>query len=504
MKKLQYFMDNKFHDSVTESFYEVHNPSTGELTALMPRLTLNEVKKVIQSSEKAYKLWSETPIMKRMHIMYRIHEVIEAHLDELTLLVATEHGKVLGEARGDVLKALEGTEQAISTPTNMMGDSLMNVSSGYDTVLYRESLGVFAGITPFNFPAMIPMGWMAPMCIACGNTMILKVAGATPMTALRMAELYREAGLPDGVINVISCDRHVTTELLTNPSIKGVSFVGSTSVGLHIYKTAAAAGKRVQTLCEAKNHALVMDDAALERTAAGIINAAYGCAGERCMALPVVVAMDSIGDKLVELIKAQAEKLVIGPAYEKASQLGPVYTAEHKASVIKWIEKGIEEGATLALDGRGKEVEGYPNGFYLGPTIFDHVTPEMSIGQKEIFGPVLCVKRVKSFEEGLAVMNGNEFANGSVIFTQSGHYAREFSKRSDGGMVGINVGIPVPVGCFPFTGHKNSFFGDLHVLGKDGVRFFTEVKTVTTKWFDEDEKKAKDVDTWEGSVGGSL
>jgi malonate-semialdehyde dehydrogenase (acetylating)/methylmalonate-semialdehyde dehydrogenase len=500
MKKLQYFMDNKYHDSVTESFYEVRNPSTGELTALMPRLTLEEVKKVIDSSEKAYKIWSNTPLMKRIHIMYRVHELLEEHLDELTLLVATEHGKVLSEARGDVLKALEGTEQAISTPSNMMGESLMNVSAGYDTVLYREPIGVFAGISPFNFPAMIPMGWMAPMCIACGNTMILKVAGATPMSALRIADLYREAGVPDGVLNIISCDRNVTTELLTNPAIKGISFVGSTSVGLHIYKTAAAAGKRVQALCEAKNHALVMDDAALERSAAGIINAAYGCAGERCMALPVVVAMDNIADKLVSLLKAQAEKLVIGPAYEKTSQLGPLYSAEHKASVEKWIEKGIEEGATLVLDGRGKKVEGYPDGYYLGPTIFDNVTPEMSIGNKEIFGPVLCIKRVKSFEEGLELMNASEFANGSVIFTQSGHYAREFSKRTDGGMVGINVGIPVPVGCFPFSGHKNSFFGDLHILGKDGVRFYTESKCVTSHWFDEEEKKRTKVSTWDGMI----
>jgi len=500
MKKLQYFMDNKFLDSETTAFYEVRNPSTGELIGQMPRLTLNEVKEVIKSSEKAYGPWSETPIMKRMQILYKVRNLIEQHLDELMVLVATEHGKVLSEARGDVLKALEGTEHALAMPSNMMGESLMNVSSGYDTVLYREPLGVFAGITPFNFPAMIPMGWMAPMCIACGNTMVLKVSGATPMSALRIVELYREAGLPDGVLNVISCDRNVTNELLTNPAIKGVSFVGSTAVGLYIYKTAAANGKRVQALCEAKNHALVMDDAALERTAAGIINASYGCAGERCMALPVVVAMDNIADELVSLIKKQAEKLVIGPAYLKESQLGPLYSASHRESVVKWIEKGVEEGATLVLDGRGVKVEGYPDGYYLGPTIFDNVTPEMSIGNEEIFGPVLCVKRVKSFEEGLSVMNASPFANGSVIFTQSGHYAREFAKRTDGGMVGINVGIPVPVGCFPFSGHKNSFFGDLHILGKDGMRFYTETKCVTTHWFNEEEKKKTKVSTWDGMI----
>ena len=376
----------------------------------------------------------------------------------------------------------------------------MNVSSGYDTVLYREPIGVFAGITPFNFPSMIPFGWMAPMCIACGNTMVLKVSGATPMTSLRFAELYREAGLPDGVINVISCDRNVTNELLTNPAIKGVSFVGSTKVGLYIYKTAAENGKRVQALCEAKNHALVMDDAALERTAAGIINAAYGCAGERCMALPVVVAHEAIADELVSLLKKNAIQLTVGPAYDKNSKLGPLYSKSHRESVIKWIETGISEGAELILDGRGIKVQGYLDGFYLGPTIFDKVTEDMSIGREEIFGPVLCVKRVKSFEEGLKIMNASEFANGSVIYTQNGHYAREFAKRTHGGMVGINVGIPVPVGCFPFSGHKHSFFGDLHILGKDGVRFYTETKCVTSHWFDEEEKKNTNISTWDGMI----
>lgn len=493
-------MDNQYRDSLTKEFYEVRNPSTGELIAEMPRITLDEVKEVIKSSAKAYKVWSDTPIMKRVQILYDVRNLLIKHLDELTLILATEHGKVLSEAKGDVLKAIEGTEQAINMPNLMMGESLMNISSGYDTVLNRESMGVFTGICPFNFPAMIPMGWMAPMCIATGNTMILKVSGATPMTALRIAELYKQAGLPDGVLNVISCDRNVTNELLTNPIIRGISFVGSTNVGLYIYKTATANGKRVQALCEAKNHALVMDDAALERSAAGIINAAYGCAGERCMALPTVVAIDSIADKLVSLLKAQAEQLVVGPAYVKSSQLGPVYSASHKESVLNYIKKGIEEGATLVLDGRGIKVADYPNGYYLGPTIFDNVTPAMTIGNEEIFGPVLCIKRVKNFEEGLKLMNSSPFANGSVIYTQNGHYAREFSKRTDGGMVGINVGIPVPVGCFPFSGHKDSFFGDLHILGKDGMRFYTETKCITTHWFDEEEKKQTKVSTWDGTI----
>jgi malonate-semialdehyde dehydrogenase (acetylating)/methylmalonate-semialdehyde dehydrogenase len=367
-------------------------------------------------------------------------------------------------------------------------------------VLYREPLGVFAGIAPFNFPAMIPMGWMAPNCIAAGNAMVLKVSGATPMSALRIAELYREAGLPDGVLNVISCDRVDTKELLTNPLIKGISFVGSTKVGKFIYKTGAEHGKRVQALCEAKNHALVLEDAALDRTAAGIINAAFGCAGERCMALPVVVAQESIADQLVAKIKELAQKIKVGPAYHKETGMGPVYSQGHKESVLKWIEKGIEEGAKLILDGRDIVVEGYENGFYIGPTVFDHVTEDMSIGQEEIFGPVLCIKRVKNFEEGLKIMNNNRFANGSVIYTQSGYYSSEFARNTHGGMVGINVGIPVPIGIFPFCGHKDSFFGDLHCLGKDAYRFYTESKAVTTHWFDEEEMKNTQVSTWDGTI----
>jgi malonate-semialdehyde dehydrogenase (acetylating)/methylmalonate-semialdehyde dehydrogenase len=382
----------------------------------------------------------------------------------------------------------------------MQGDSLMDTSRGYDTVMYREPLGVFAGIAPFNFPAMIPMGWMAPNCIAAGNAMVLKVAGATPLTSLRIAELYRQAGLPDGVLNVISCDRVDTNELLTNPLIKGISFVGSTKVGKYIYATGAAHGKRVQALCEAKNHALVLEDAPIDRVAAGIRNAAYGCAGERCMALPVVVAQESIADKLVAKIAELAKAMRIGPAYDKTSDLGPVYSKEHKESVIKWIEKGIAEGAKLVLDGRNVTVEGYENGFYLGPTIFDHVTEDMEIGKYEIFGPVLCVKRVKDFDEGLRIMNNSPFANGSVIYTQNGYYAREFARNTHGGMVGINVGIPVPIGVFPFSGHKDSFFGDLHCLGKDAYRFYTESKTVTTHWFDEHEMKSTKVSTWDGTI----
>jgi malonate-semialdehyde dehydrogenase (acetylating)/methylmalonate-semialdehyde dehydrogenase len=401
------------------------------------------------------------------------------------------------------LKIKEAVEFACGAPTLMMGESLMDTSSGYDTTLYREPVGVFAGIAPFNFPGMIPMGWMTPLCIACGNTIVIKAASMTPMTAVRCAELWQDAGLPDGVVNIVTCSRNEAEIFLKHPNIQGITFVGSTSVGLHVYATATAHGKRVQALCEAKNHGLVLEDAALERTAAGIINSSFGCAGERCMALPVIVAQESIADELVKLLAERAQALKIGPAYDKTSELGPLVTDSHRRLVLGWIETGLKEGARLALDGRNVAVKGYEKGFYLGPTILDHVTPEMTVGDEEVFGPVLCVKRVKDFEEGLRLMNRNRFANGSVIFTQSGHYGREFVRRTHGGMVGINVGIPVPVGIFPFTGHKQSFFGDLHVLGKDGVRFYTETKTVTTRWFDEAEMKKTRVDTWDGSMGGS-
>jgi malonate-semialdehyde dehydrogenase (acetylating)/methylmalonate-semialdehyde dehydrogenase len=499
---LNYLVGGKWHDSTTDKYMDVYDPSRGEVIAQAPCCTEGEVQAAIQAAKDAFPAWSQTPVMKRAQVLYRFRDLLDSHLDELTRLVATENGKVWEEARGDILKVKEPVEFACGVPNLMLGESLMDTSTGYDTVLYREPVGVFAGIAPFNFPGMIPMGWMAPLCLACGNTLVIKAASMTPMTSMRCAELWQEAGLPDGVLNLVTCSRNESECFLTHPAVRGVCFVGSTSVGKHVYSTAAAHGKRVQTLCEAKNHGLVLEDAALERSARGIINSSFGCAGQRCMALPVIVAQESVADRLVALLMLYAQELTIGPAYDKTSELGPLVTESQRQSVLKWIDKGIQEGAKLVLDGRNASVKGYENGFYLGPTIFDHVAPEMTIGDEEVFGPVLCIKRVKDFEEGLRVMNESRFANGSVIFTQSGYYAREFARQTHGGMVGINVGIPVPVGLFPFTGHKDSFFGDLHVLGKDGVRFFTETKAVTTKWFDDEEMKRTHIDTWDGSVGG--
>ncbi len=499
-EKLKYFCNGQYVESKTDVYYDLHNPSTGEITGYAPCCTADEVNEAIAAAKAAYPGWSSTPAIKRSQILFKVRELIIEHMEELTRLVAEENGKVWAEAEGDVLKAKEGTELAIQVPTQMMGESLMDASKGFDTVLYRESMGVFAGIVPVNFPAMIPFGWMVPVCVATGNTMVLKAASLTPRTALRIAELYKEAGLPDGVVNVVTCSRKEIDVILEHPDVKGITFVGSTPVGKLIYQKAAANGKRVQALCQAKNHALVMSDAPIERTVAGIINSAYGCAGQRCMALSCCVVEEAIADEFVAELKKQASQIKVGPAVDKTSKLGPITYKKHYDEVIADIEKGVREGATLVLDGRDCVVEGFENGYFVGPTIFDNVTEEMTIGRDEVFGPVLSIKRCKSFKEGLEIMNNNPYANGSVIFTQNGYFAREFVRNTHGGMVGVNVGIPVPIGFFPFSGHKDSFFGDLHCLGKDAYRFFTESKCVTQRWFDEEEKTNKAVSTWDGTI----
>ena len=494
------YIGGEWIDSESQKFTTIYDPSTGKPIAQVPQCTAAEVEKAVAAAKAAFPAWKNTPVRTRAGIMMKLRGLIERDKEELTRMVATENGKCWSEAAGDVAKALEMTELACSAPSLLMGESLMDTSRGYDTALYREPIGVFAGIAPWNFPAMIPVGWMAPLAIVCGNTFVLKPASTTPMTSMKFAELYREAGIPDGVFNIVPCSRHEAEILLTHPDVRGITFVGSTEVGLHVYSTAAAHGKRVQALCEAKNHALVLKDAPITRTAAGIMNSAFGCAGERCMALPAVVVEEEVADALVAELVRLCKVQKVGPAYDKTSNLGPVGSKSHQKFVLDWIEKGIEEGAQLVLDGRNVKVEGYEDGYYIGHTIFDHVTEDMSIGNREVFGPVLCIKRVKSFEEGLALMNRNPFANGSVIFTQNGYYAREFAKRTDGGMVGVNVGIPVPIGVFPFCGHKRSFFGDLHCHGKDAFRFYTESKCVTVRWFDEEEMKKEKVDTWDGSA----
>ncbi|WP_281432167.1 CoA-acylating methylmalonate-semialdehyde dehydrogenase [Desulfatitalea alkaliphila] len=500
-RKLKFHANGKWQESKTTKYMDCYNPSTGEVIARAPQCLAEEVEIAIQSAKEAFPKWANTPVSKRVQVLYRMKHLLDIHLEELSHLLAFEMGKKYMEAMGDILKVTEVVEFACGAPHLMKGESLMNVSTGYDTVLYHQPIGVFAGIAPWNFPAMIPHGWMTPICIATGNCMVLKAASFVPQSSMRMMELWQEAGIPDGVINVVTAGRNEAEILLRHPDIRGISFVGSTKVGKHIYETAAANGKRVQALTEAKNHALVLRDCKLERTARGIINAFTGCAGQRCMALPVVVAEEAIADQLMAYLKEFVSEMKLGKAYEKTTDMGPVVNEGHMQFVLDWIRTGVEEGAELAVDGRNPQVPpGCENGYFIGPTIFDHVTEEMSVGREEVFGPVLCVKRVKNFEEGITLMNNSRFANGSVIYTQNGHYAREFSKRTDAGMVGINVGIPVPLGIFGFTGHKQSFFGDLHVMGKDGFAFFTESKNVTATWFSEEIEHTGKVDTWDGTI----
>lgn len=499
--RLKYHAGGKWIQSKAKEYMPCYNPSTGAVIAYAPQCTQEEVEQAIQAAAAAFPAWANTPVTRRVQVLFRFKALVDQHLEELTRLCAIENGKKWEEAMGDVLKVNEVVEYACGAPHLMKGESLMNVSTGYDTVRFNEPIGVFAGIAPWNFPAMIPHGWMAPICIATGNCMVLKAASFVPQSSLRLMELWQEAGLPDGVLNVVTASRKEAELFLTHPDIKGVSFVGSTKVGKHIYSTAAANGKRVQALTEAKNHALVLRDCHLDRTAQGIMNAFCGCAGERCMALPVVVVENAIADQLVARLKALASEVRLGPAYEKGTGMGPVVNKGHQEFVLNWIETAIKEGAELVLDGRNPQVDaGLEKGFFIGPTIFDHVTEEMSCGREEVFGPVLFIKRVETFEEGLKIMNASRFANGSVIYTQSGYYARTFGKETHGGMVGVNVGIPVPVGIFGFTGHKNSFFGDLHVMGRDGFIFYTESKNITTTWFPEGQTDPVKVDTWDGTM----
>ena len=498
--KMRYCVDGEWRDSKTTTWMPVTNSSTGKLIAEVPCCTIDEVESSIASAQTAFPEWSQKSLSSRTQMLFNWRNILLAHLDELTLLCSKELGKNLDEARGDVLKAIEPTEYACSLPTLLQGQASLQVTAGFDTATYRMPLGVVAGIVPFNFPAMIPWGWMVPLAIATGNTVVLKAASLTPLTSMRILELFYEEGkFPKGVVNLVTCSRTEAELFLTDPRVKAVTFVGTTSVGKRIYSIASSHGKRVQAQCEAKNHALVLEDADLESTANAIINSTYGCAGMRCMALPVIVIQESIADYFVSKLKQKAQALKVGCSYAPDTVLGPVVTSAHKEKICNWIQRGIAEGAEVILDGRNIVVPGYEGGYFVGPTILDHIKPGMSIGEQEIFGPVMLIKRVKDFDEGIAVMNANPYANGSVIFTQSGYYARKFELLTDGGMVGINVGIPVPSAYFPFSGNKDSFYGDLHVLGRDGIRFYTRAKTITRHWYDQSSVK-KTISTWEGTV----
>jgi len=462
-------------------FGDVLNPALGEVRARVPLATKAEAESAIAAAEVAFPAWSATPPLSRARVLFRFQTLMEQNLDELIKLVITDHGKVLEDARGEVTRGMEVVEFACGIPHLLKGEYTDNVGRGIDSWSLRQPLGVCCGITPFNFPAMVPM-WMWPVAIACGNTFVLKPSEKVPTCSLRVAELLSEAGLPDGVFNVINGDKEVVDTLLADPRVQAVSFVGSTPVAKYIYTTGCAYGKRVQALAGAKNHMLVMPDADMDQTVEALMGAAYGSAGERCMAVPVAVAVGDAGNALVERLKPRVRSLKVGPGLDPESEMGPLITGEHRAKVSGYVDLGIEEGADLLVDGRNLKLQGYEDGFFIGGCLFDNVRPSMRIYQEEIFGPVLSVVRSGSFDEALAMANAHMFGNGAAVFTRDGDTAREFEQRIQAGMVGINVSIPVPLAFHSFGGWKQSLFGDHHMHGGEGVRFYTRLKTVTSRW----------------------
>ena len=456
----------------------VYNPATGEVIEQVPLSGSDEVDAAVQAAVKAYAGWSRTALMERVRLMFRYKALLEKHFEEIAAIVTRHHGKTLDESRGEVRRGIEVVDFACGAPTLLQGRTLRDVSGGVDQDLYRYPVGVCAGIPPFNFPVMIPL-WMFPIAVVAGNTFVLKPSERTPLGGQRLAEIFLEAGFPEGVLNVVHGAREAVDALLTHPRVNAISFVGSAPVARHVYETAAANGKRVQALGGAKNHIVVMPDADPEVTVPAILNSAFGNAGERCLAGSVAVAVGPGADRLLTGLKDAASKLVVGPGDEAGVQVGPLIRADHRDRVAGYVDKGVAEGAELVVDGRGQMSR---PGFFFGPTILDRVTSDMSVGNEEIFGPVLSVARAASLDEAIAQANRMALGNMATIFTQSGRSAREFRERVEAGMTGINVPIAQPFAFFPFSGWKGSFYGDLHVHGTDGIDFYTRKKVVVTRW----------------------
>ena len=481
-QELRHFIGGKKVSGKSGRFGDVYDPSTGLVAARAPFASKSEMEAAIANAAEAFPAWAAASPIARARVMFKFKALIEKHADEIAALISAEHGKVHADAKGSLIRGNEVVEFACGIPHLLKGEFSTGVSTGVDMYSMRQPLGVVAGITPFNFPAMVPL-WMAAVALACGNTFILKPSEKDPSCPLRLAELFLEAGGPPGVLNVVIGDKEAVDTLLTDPRIQAVSFVGSTPIARHVYSTASLHGKRVQAMGGAKNHMIVMPDADLDQAADALMGAAYGSAGERCMAISVAVAVgDETADKLISLLKERLKTLKVGLPADKDSDMGPLVTGAHRAKVIEYIEAGVKEGAKLVVDGRGVKVPGHEKGFFLGGCLFDGVTATMRIYKEEIFGPVLCVVRAKDFEEALRLPNEHEFGNGVSIFTRDGDAAREFSSRVQAGMVGVNVPIPVPLAFYSFGGWKNSAFGDANQHGMDGVRFYTRTKTVTSRW----------------------
>jgi malonate-semialdehyde dehydrogenase (acetylating)/methylmalonate-semialdehyde dehydrogenase len=480
VQTLKNYIGGQWVESRSGKTEAVPNPATGEVLAYVPISSREELDEAVRAAKEAFKTWSKTPVPRRARILFRYQQLLVEHWEELARLVTLENGKSYNEAYGEVQRGIECVEFAAGAPTLMMGRQLPDIATGIESGMYRYPVGVVGGITPFNFPMMVPC-WMFPLAIACGNTFVLKPSERTPMLANRLAELFKEAGLPDGVLNIVHGAHDVVNGLLEHPDVKAISFVGSQPVGEYVYKTAAAHGKRVQALTGAKNHSIVMPDADLNVAVREIINAAFGSAGERCMAASVVVAVGEIADELVGKLVAAANELKIGNGLEESVFLGPVIREAHKQRTVKYIELGEKEGAILVRDGR-KDRAAEENGYFVGPTIFDRVTTDMTIWKDEIFAPVLSIVRVNTLDEAIEVANKSPFANGACIYTRDGGNVRKFREEIDAGMLGVNLGVPAPMAFFPFSGWKNSFYGDLHANGMDGVEFYTRKKMVTARW----------------------
>ncbi|MBI1208642.1 MAG: CoA-acylating methylmalonate-semialdehyde dehydrogenase [Azospirillum sp.] len=459
----------------------VYNPATGEQTGAVALAEAGEIAAAVATAAAAWPAWAATPPLLRARVMFRFKQLLESHADEIAAVISAEHGKVLSDARGELTRGIEVVEFACGIPHLLKGEFSENVGTGIDSWSIRQPLGVCVGITPFNFPAMVPM-WMFPVALACGNAFILKPSERDPSTALILADLLAEAGLPAGVFNVVNGDKSAVDALLADPRVAAVSFVGSTPIAEYIYRTGAGHGKRVQALGGAKNHMVVLPDADLAQATDALIGAAYGSAGERCMAISVAVAVGSAGDALVERLAPRVRGIKVGPGNDPDAEMGPLVTREHRDKVASYIDLGLREGAELVVDGRGLTLQGYQDGFFLGPALFDRVTPEMRLYQDEIFGPVLAVVRAPDFETALGLVNAHQYGNGTAVFTRDGDAARSFVSRVEAGMVGVNVPIPVPLAFHSFGGWKRSLFGDHAVHGSEGVHFYTRLKTTTARW----------------------
>jgi malonate-semialdehyde dehydrogenase (acetylating)/methylmalonate-semialdehyde dehydrogenase len=482
MEHLQHYIDGQAVSATGARFGDVFNPATGQVQRRVPMGTAAEVDAAVQAAKAAFPEWSAMPILRRARCIFRLKNLLEQHAEELAAILTSEHGKVLEDARGEVTRGLEVVEFACGAPQLLKGEYSENVGTGVDSYSLRQGLGVVAGITPFNFPAMVPL-WMIPMALVCGNTFVLKPSEKDPSASMLLAELIAEAGVPAGVFNVVHGDREAVDAILVHPDIQAISFVGSTPIAKKIYETGTAHGKRVQALGGAKNHLVVMPDAPIGAAADALIGSAYGSAGERCMAISVAVVVgDDTADALVAELKPRAESLQIEPGEVEGAEMGPLITGEHRDRVSAYVDLGVEEGADLVVDGRAFRHPVAPDGFFFGGTLFDRVTPSMRIYQEEIFGPVLVVVRVGSFEEAVDLVNAHVYGNGVSIFTREGDAAREFVQRIQAGMVGVNIPIPVPMAFHSFGGWKQSLFGDHHIYGPEGIRFYTRLKTVTQRW----------------------